>query len=218
MNIKGFFIVSTLVLAVAGCTNTPPEAPELSIELGNHLQVLEASHKALLQQFFNNKREQIDIFMHEQWLPEFANTFFSKPAIAKAWDTIVSENNKADRLKFLLHVAPQVQEALNQQRQQLLKPVNELESKLLSALDAEYTQAYAINNTITSFLTSASQITENRNRYLKMITGDDGKYADYLNKVDAAVAKLTQYADDASKYEAKATEFMDEINALKGKF
>ncbi len=213
--LKRSIFVTLISITLFSCASTPPQAPELSMELGKRISLLEQSHKALVTQFFNEKRLQVNTFLSDVWLPEFANSFFSKPSIEDAWNTIVSENNKTDRLKFILTIAPKIQIAFNQQRQKLITPINQLEDQLLAALSNEYSQAHSINSTLTSYLTSASKVSENRERYLEMLSINSEKYVTYLNTIDGVVSDLTRYTTKADQLEANASEYLSKLKELR---
>ena len=60
----------------------------------------------LLGRFFDRKKEDVDTFIQDRWVPEFAKQFFSEPAIASVWDQIVASGSKEDRLQFILRTSP----------------------------------------------------------------------------------------------------------------
>lgn len=49
-------VVYVCALTLAGCAAIPPEAPELSAELGQRISAIESSNITLLQRFFDQKR------------------------------------------------------------------------------------------------------------------------------------------------------------------
>ncbi|QOI95893.1 hypothetical protein [Aeromonas salmonicida] len=217
MKLKQLFVSCSLALSLTACVNVPSEAPDLSIELGKRIQLLEQSHKSLVNQFFEEKRRLLEVFLYDVWLPDFAERFFAKEGISKVWDQIVHNNNKNDRLRFILEVAPKVQQALNAERERLLRPLNDLERQLLTSLSTEYSNAKAINNTLTSYLTSVSDISGTRQRYLDMTGITEDKYSNYLDDVNNIVADLTVYSQKAEEYESKSGKYVEKFNELKNK-
>ena len=151
----------SVLIAVTGCVSIPSEAPELSVELGKRIAAIE-------DRFFDQKRKEVDKFIEEEWVPEFANHFFSNKTISDAWETIVSEDDKKQRLLFLVKTGPRLIKKINEKRLELIQPLDALERRIELKIREEYTQARAINNSITSFLLSASKVADNRNRYLQM--------------------------------------------------
>lgn len=206
------------ILLISGCASIPAAAPELSAELGNRISTIEGSNITLLHRFFDHKRKDVDRFIENEWVPTFANIFFSKPTISKAWETIVKENDKNQRLMFLVKTGPKLQEMINKKRLELIQPLDDLERRIEKNIRKEYSQARAMNNSITSFLLSASKVTENRNRYLEIAGVTDDKVGNLIDKTDDAVSDLLKGAKDvqgktdaAEKYLSKLRNIRDSI-------
>jgi hypothetical protein len=215
-----------LVLSVllTSCVVIPKQAPQLSEELGKQIGSLERSHISLLHSYFEQKRSNVDDFMENTWLPEFASNFFSKPELEDAWNEIVESKNKKDRLDFLVQVGPQLQIVINDKREELVKPLNDLERELEMVIREEYNLARSMNNTLTSFLVSAAKVKENQQRYLDMLKITDDKIADAIDQTDAVVSDLLGYAekiaeaqDKAKAYATKADEYKKKLSELKDK-
>ena len=199
---------------LSGCASIPPEAPELSVELGNRISAIEDAHITLLNRFFDQKRSDVDEFIEEEWVPVFAEEFFSNPAIADAWDTVVRENDPAERLKLLVLLGPALQGKINSKRVELIKPLDDLERRIEKTIRAEYNQARAMNNSITSFLLSASEVAENRNRYLEMAGVSDEKIGNLIDQTDATVANLVSNAQGAQDKAKKAEKYLEELRSI----
>jgi len=208
-------MVAICLIVISGCATIPPEAPSLSSELGKRISALEHANVTLLNRYFDQKRVEVDRFIQEVWLPQFANEFFQKPFIANAWNTIVSENNKQQRLKFLMRTGPNLQEAVNKKRIELIQPLDELERRIARNIKAEYEQARSINNSITSFLVSAAEVTENRGRYLEIAGVADDKLSTLIDKTDSAVAGLLAAGHKADDKVDSANKFVIKIKDIK---
>ena len=206
-------ILASLVLA--GCVSIPSEAPELSAELGRRISAIEGSNMVLLERFFDQKREEVDRFIENEWVPEFANQFFSNTTISRAWETIVREEDREQRFLFLVKVGPKLQEKINEKRLELIRPLDELERRIEREIGGEYDQARALNNTITSFLMSSSKVTESRARYLDMIGVSDDKIGNLISETDSAVSNLLGKANDAKDKVGRAEEFLDKVREIK---
>ena len=203
-----------LLILVCGCASIPSEAPELSVELGNRISAIESANITLLHRYFDQKRDDVDRFIEEEWVPEFAEQFFSNPKIAGVWDTIVSNNNKPDRLKFIVSTGPKLQEKINSKRLELIKPLDDLERRIEQKIRGEYTQARAINNTLTSFLYSASKVAENRNRYLEMVGVTDDQIGKAIDKTDHAVSDLLSKTKDAQEKIDAGKKYLEKIRGI----
>src|SRR4051812_30319222 len=107
---------------VTACARIPAEAPKLSEALGTRISALETANVTLLHRFFDLKRKEVDRFVQEEWLPQFAEAYFKAPAIEAVWQKLVAQKcdaaasdprcereMKADRLQFILRSAPKLQ-------------------------------------------------------------------------------------------------------------
>ena len=133
-------------------------------------------------------------------MPRFAQTVFGRADVAAEWQRIVASGSDADRLKFLVDAGPALQGQINQKRIELVAPLDELERRIRRSIESEYNEAAAINNTLTSFLVSAAEVTENRNRYLEAVGVTDDNVSGLIDGVDSAVTSLIANADDATAY------------------
>jgi len=208
-------IILILSFLFIGCVSIPPEAPKLSTELGKRINSIESANIKLLNKFFDQKRDDIDEFINEEWTPLFAKNIFSNSKISKIWDTIVKENKKQDRLTFLVKMGPKLQNKINEKRLELITPIDELESTIEKAIRTEYRQARVINNSITSLLVSASEVSENRDRYLGMLGATDNKIVNVIDKTDDFISKLLKKSKDAPSKVDKAQVFIKKMNSLR---
>ncbi len=203
------------ILMVSGCASIPSEAPEMSAELGKRISAIEDANIILLSRFFDNKRREIDKFIEDEWVPTFAEEFFSNESISKAWDTIVRENNKKQRLTFVVKTGSKLQKEINRKRLELIQPLDDLEKRVKNRIRSEYAQARAINNSITSFLLSASRVAENRSRYLEVIGVTDEKLGSIIDQTDDAVAGLLDQSKVAADKADKAKEFISKVKSIR---
>ena len=209
------FTLIAISLLMMACVSIPPEAPELSAQLGNRIAAIEQSNLTLLERYFDRKKQDVDEFIQNEWVPEFANQFFAEPAIANVWDQVVASGNKQDRLMFILKTSPKLQQKINQKRVELIQPLEVLEQRIETKLTADYAQAKAINNSITGFLLSASKVVENRDRYLEMVGVTDDEITQFIDKTDAIVADLLESSHDIEGKVAKGEKYLRKINELR---
>jgi hypothetical protein len=88
----------------------------------------------------------------------------------------------------------------------------------------EYNTARSINNTLTSFLTSASKVKENQQRYLDMLKITDDKITSAIDQTDKIIGDLLSQSEKVAdaqnkvkEYTTKAEEYKEKLNALKDK-
>jgi hypothetical protein len=203
------------LIALTACAHIPSEAPELSAELGNRISAIEDSNITLLHRFFDQKRKEVDRFIENEWVPTFAEEFFSNHKISKAWNTIVTEDDKNQRLKFIIKTGTKLQEKINKKRLELIQPLDDLERRIEKKIRDEYAQARAINNSITSFLISASKVAENRNRYLEMVGVTDEKIGEIIDKTDDAVLDLLKKTKDVQEKIDAAKDYLGKLRSIR---
>lgn len=183
------FSLLLFVFAISGCTSLPQETPLLSEEIGEQILDAKSSHLALLNQYFIVKRNQIDVFIDQVWIPEFAKNIFKKPKINKGWNSIVNDNDKQQRLIFITRLGALIQKKINAKRIELMKPVDELEYLLTKKINNHYDSLLAANSTLTVYLKSAAAVKELQNRALKKLKLDKN-LAVHIDKADEVVEKI----------------------------
>jgi hypothetical protein len=214
---------SLMAGCLVGCATIPPEAPELSAQLGTRISAVESAHRKLLGVFFVDRKKRVDEFIQNEWIPQFASELFADKRIAEVWNEVVKSENTTDRLKFILYVGPQLQQKINAKRIELMQPLEELENTIANRLKGEYDNMRAINNTLTAFLQSASKVEENRKRYLEMIGISDKQVDDFIHETDHVVSDLVkgaktaeQRVKDAETYKKKVDDLMSKIRRKGG--
>jgi hypothetical protein len=214
MSRVAWVVIVLAALVAAGCATIPKEAPELSAALGQRISALEESHLQLLGAFFNEKRAAVDRFIEDVWISTYSEEVIKEPGIRTLWDRVCREGTPQDRLEFLRRVGTKIQLRINEQRQGMVEPLDQLERTIGERLRSEYDQARSLNNTLTSFLSSASEVEANRNRYLEMLGIRSPELEEALDEADQAVGTLTRGAErveDAAKDAEAFRKRMEEI-------
>ncbi|MFT5659510.1 MAG: hypothetical protein ACI9TV_000126, partial [Sulfurimonas sp.] len=142
---------------------------------------------------------------------------FSNQKVEKYWNQIVTTDDKKERLTFLIKMGPKLQKQINKKRLELMTPLNLLEQKIAQQLRNEYSQARAMNNSLTGLLISASEVAENQSRYLSMIGLTEGKIANTIDKTDEIVSSLLTKSETLKDTVAKGDKFLDKVHKLREK-
>lgn len=213
--IRRFPITIVIFLLFFGCASIPKESATLSEELGLQINSLEKSHIALLHSFFAQKREAVDNFIKERWIPVYAGNLFEDPGLKEELKELCNSSNTEDLFNAYTVLGTQLQSDINDKRTELIKPLDELEKNLEEKIRNEYNVARSINNSLTSYLYSASKVEENRNRYLEMLGVTQDKINTAIDNADKIVDGLVKAGDKATEIETKGAEYLKKLNDLK---
>ena len=203
-----------LGLLLSACASIPSQAPQLSSELGGRLRALEDAHLALVHHYMDERRARVSDFIDHQWIPQFADEFFQDPAMQGAWEEVVASGSAQDRTQYLLTVAPLLLKEIESKRREMLLPLDEVERELVRRLTDEYLQAKAINNALTSFLASASQVDQSRREYLAVAGVNETDLRSFVRDADEAVESLASRERQAKDAMASAKEYLAKMKEL----
>ncbi|MEE9318821.1 MAG: hypothetical protein V3U76_00085, partial [Granulosicoccus sp.] len=202
------------LLALSGCASVPPEAAALSEQLGSRLSDIEAAHVNLVEDFFTEKRERVDDYIEAVWVPTFAREFFNDPVNQQMWDVVVASTDPMDRVIFLSMVGPALQKNINTQRRTLIEPLDMLEREVTRQLRTEYVNTRAINQSLTAYLHTASELGENRQRYLDKLGLEEEHFNDFIDHADTAVTMLIDQTDLIRDHAAGVATYRESLQSL----
>ncbi len=210
-------VLAAMALA-AGCSKVPQAAPELSVELGRRISAIESSHMALLRQYFDDKRAQVDRFIDEQWIPVFAEETMNDAFMSNLWSQVAESDDPNDRLQYILRLAPKLQREINSQRTSMIAPLDNLEIEIERRLRDEYNQARAINQSLTNLLQSAANITEMRQGYLDQLGVTDTVISKAINSLDEVSGGLVEKAQSVAGLKDKTEQFKGRVEEITDRF
>jgi chromosome segregation ATPase len=212
-----FLLICALVFFTA-CATIPEEAPELSMELGRRIDALEEANLLLLTQFFDMKRAQVDLFLQERWIPTLAEELLRNSRMGEGWDAIAFEEDPEERVRFLVTAGNRLQEEIIRRQAELYAPLNDMEERIRGRLREEYTQARAINSSLTNYLYSASQIQENRERYLETAEETENKIGGAIREIDSVVSELNSTRRQGENAASLADSYLSRLRDLQDSF
>lgn len=192
MRVNRIFALLFSVVLINSCASIPKEAPELSQEIGQRVAAIQQSHMNLVSRFIELKRQEVNRIFEEEWIPAYAESFFSQPQVADYWQTLVSEDDKEERLQFLIQLGPRMLEEIRNKRAEFMAPLDELEAEIKNRLQNEYVQILSANNTLTSFLVSSSKVVQNRQRYLNMFGIEQSAIEGFIDEADEQSQKIIE--------------------------
>lgn len=198
MGTNQFTLVLLSLLLFIGCASIPKESPELSHEVGERISAMKEAHLNLVQQYFDLKKEEVKETFEEEWIPAYAESFFSNPETKSYWNSLVEEGDEEERLNFLIQAGPTMLREIREKQNEFLKPLNELESQVEDSLRKEYEQMLSANNTLTSFLSGAAEVAENRQQYLDLFGVQSEAVNNQISKVDERSEEIMKKIKEAN--------------------
>jgi hypothetical protein len=172
------------LLIMGGCASIPKESPELSQEIGKRVADMRTVHINLVHSYFGLKRERVNELFEEEWIPAYAESFFSRDKVSSYWEKLVSEDDKEERVRFLVQLGPPMLDRIRAKRAEYMEPLDRLESQIIDSLQHEYRQILSANNTLTSFLASSSKVVRDRERYMELFGVPQREIDAYIDKID----------------------------------
>ena len=134
-------ILLLLMIMLSGCASVPKEVVELSYTVGQDLESLHLSYRLLIQDHFENLRQQRLAFLNDELIPLFIERFIENGnlvAMAQGSDPeLVLED-----VQLWVEIAV---EKIEQKKSQIIDPINEDEKKLLGYVDEAFDQVIRAN-------------------------------------------------------------------------
>lgn len=191
--IPRFNLVGLLVILVAfaldGCASVPKESVELSKEVGKGIAESQRSYTGLLNTYFTSKKQQVDQWIENEYLPEYLSNI--QAGLKNAGQpTTLSIEQLRDVLRDVIIERDQKHADLENTRLLLLTKSNE-----------HYALLSQGNTGVTGLLQSMVNVreaTSSTSQSIKTASGGkvdleqiEKKFNDYLKEAGAASAKAT---------------------------
>lgn len=184
-----------IILLVNGCASRiPREALELTTTVGDDIKALHLSYRALIETHFNMLRLHTDSFIKNQWLPVFVNDFIKRGNLVQMVQN-PQTGNMEQQVTDWVTVAL---ETIRDKRNQLMKPIDEEEKKLLEMVDNSFSLLIRANSQISSHLKSLSKEKEQQERTFN-IHGLKGLREKINKGLEAASRRITGSLDPGGK-------------------
>ena len=155
MNIsKSFGFLLVVLLLLNGCIGrVPGEVVELSTTVGEDIKALHQSYRVLVTTHFSSLRAQTDSFITDRWLPVFIDDFIKRGNLLQ----IVQNTLPGQAGPRVSDWVAAAMETAMEKRNQLMKPIDEEEKKLLEMVDNSFALLIRANAEISSHLKSRSK-------------------------------------------------------------
>lgn len=192
LNLVGLLVV-LVAFALGGCASVPKESVALSKEVGKGIAESQRSYTGLLNTYFVSKKQQVDQWIENEYLPEYLSNIQAE--LKKAGQPItLSPQQLKDVLRDVIVERDQKHTDLENTRLLLLTKSNE-HYALLSQGNAGVTG-------LLQSMVDVKEATSSAKQSIKTTSGEkvdleqiEKKFNDYLKKAGAASAKATNLYD-----------------------
>ncbi|MEK7449982.1 MAG: hypothetical protein AAB019_10945 [Planctomycetota bacterium] len=150
-----FLFISTL-LFISSCASTPPESVLLSEDLTALIISSRDTHLAMIEEYFNEKKQQVEQFIEQEWTPDYLNDFIKTSGVLKDLSNTKSPDEKYRILNEFTGVA--VKE-INNRRISMLGLLGKVENKLAGKVKTHYSSMLEANQSLTAHLESSAEVT-----------------------------------------------------------
>lgn len=189
--------------------NKKPEestpVPELLAKLEIYLLYAEISHTSFYRSALYQRQKELDIFLNDNWLPMSLERLFSKQNVSRAWDVIVREDDKKQRVVYMTKLAEKMLIKAKNKKIELTFPLTEFENRSSQDIMNFYKDMRTILNDIVKNQLTAKQYIDYRKFSLEFasteMTGFGNnverfrKLKQNLYKIDGNIRNLQESKD-----------------------
>ncbi|HEY3489820.1 MAG TPA: hypothetical protein VGK27_06840 [Candidatus Deferrimicrobiaceae bacterium] len=194
-------------LSIAGCATVPKEVVQLSYTVGQDIEAVHVSYKALIREHFDSLRTQTTTYIDTRWTPAYLGDFI------KSGD-LVAMAKDPDPLKAFEGVSTWAEvaiEDIEKKKKELLTPIEQDERALQASVDDAFARLIRANATITAHLNSIRKVQEVQDETLKSL-----KLADLRDEVNQKLIDASRKAETAlTKLEGVKSKVNDLSNKKK---
>ena len=219
IHLKKFAFI--LCLLVGACAQVPKESVELSATVGRDLAEMKKSHLALVDIYYKDVVEDINMFVDKVYMPYQVKNTLSDPlfknelllAIEQASSTDPTGALQKDSIQKIEAFLLIIQEEVKTYRDLKLDPIKKQYAEVYDNISKSYEQIHYANSIVTGHLASVVKVHESQNEILEKLDLSDlrtdvGKGLSGLsNEIEKLVLK-------ASKGEEKLDSIVSEFDAF----
>lgn len=167
-----------LVITFSACAHVPKETLELSGEMTGMISSAKDSHKQLINQFSEEQRKTIDLYIQAIFIPEFISKALEQSKTEPEYhgqdflEDTCNAKGERDRSYKLQKIVEGLSVEIAAKRKELTDLLDQELSKLSMALDRHYDLLEASNRAITSNLRSVDTDSQVNKKALQMLKLD----------------------------------------------
>lgn len=162
-------VATLVVLLLVACASVPKEVVELSYTVGQDLDAVHASYRALIHTHFDDLRSRVNTFLEDQWVPAFLSDFIERGQLVES----ARGNDPKAVLEDIGVWVESAMEEIEDKRRTLIAPIRTDEAVLMSSVDEAFDRLTRANAVITAHLNSLRKVQEVQDEALKALRLQD---------------------------------------------
>ncbi len=196
---KGILWVGVILLisTMGSCASVPRESVEMSREIGKGIVESQRSYTAVLNAYFEMKKQQVDQWIESKYIPEFMSNVTSQLEKEGKPTTLSPE----EMTKVLQKVI--------EKRDEMISELEKARILILTTSEEHYILLAQGNHALTAFLQSVVEVKEALASTMQLLEKGAGTKVDW-DKLDAA---FSNYLKEAGTDSSKAIDLYEKIKS-----
>ena len=218
-------LVSAACISLAACARVPREVVDLSYRIGEDLEGVHASYRALVRAHFDGLRRTRLAYLNDEWAPVFIRDFVADGRLvdvakgAVVWseekEDFVTPTKGREQQELLTTIQDWASAAIGQIEQkkaELIDPLDEDEATLITSVDDAFNQIAYGNAAVTAHLNSLRKVQEVQDRALAA-----ANVQQLRDQINAALVKVSQGAEQGLAEVRKADGIVKNLTTIRKK-
>lgn len=226
MKMRTNVIIASVFFLLASCISIPKETITLSQTLGNDLIVLHNAHRNITLIHFKKIKDDINSFVDQTYAPfviqhvlasELQAYQSGKPSlyatIEHAGETGGTQESEM-AVKEMFDFQSAAYRQIERKRNELLTPVINQETEVITAVNRSYEHAIYANSTITGYLQSIRKVKEAQQEALSKLglSGSDTLFSNTLIEISEQIAEAVKKGKEIDIHSTNAGQQLNEIS------
>lgn len=204
-------LLSFVFIFLIGCATLfspkiPKESVMLSEELTNMIASARDSHLAIIEEYFNERRLQVDKFIDKEWAQDYMTDFVKTSGVLM---DIENAKSQEEKIKILNEFSETASNEIYKRRTSMIDTLNKIEKRLIEEIKEHYSKMLMANHSLTAHLRSVAKVTATRDELMKNLL----KSPEEIIPLDKIKSQISPIINFRGKIE-ELNSFVDRIDTI----
>lgn len=204
-------LVAATVMVSASCASAPRESAVLNREVGLMIASAREAHLALLETWMDERRDRLELFLEERWIPRFLADYLPRSAVL---DSLRAAEDEAARGRILQLFGEAAVAEVARVRDVKLRALDRMERLVRRRVEDHYVRMLRANEAVTRHLSSVAGTVELRDRAARRLGLPDPHDLVPLEPIDRAVAELVETGGSAGEVVEASRRLVEQVRVL----